>query len=359
MNIIAFGINHKTAPITIREKLFLNSTQQELLLSELKANPAILEGCVLSTCNRVEVYVRVIDLNIDVYSLKKLIFNIKKVPFTEEFDNCFYVFTGVDAIRHLFEVAAGLDSVVIGEEQILGQVKFSFAKAQEFGMFHRYFNVLSNMVIRSGKKARSETSINVGGSSLSWAAVVKAEEILGELSARTILVIGAGEMSELAVGHIQNKTFKKLYLMNRTQNNARSLAGRYGGEAVPFCDLKEVLTEADICLCSAGAPHYLVERDIVQRIMPKRGEKALLFIDLSMPRNIDPDVATIEHVQLYQIDDLKEVVKSSMKQRSQAIHAVNSMIEIKLREYQLKIQKLEQVNLSRLADPFQLHRPSC
>ena len=358
MNIITFGLNHKTAPIEIREKLYLNSTQQELLLSELKGNPAVLEGCVLSTCNRVEVYARVIDLDIDIRSLMRLIFQIKKVAYTEDFDKYFYVYSGHAAIRHLFAVAAGLDSLVIGEEQILGQVKLSFAKAKESGMLHRYFNILSDMAIRSGKKARNETNISFGGSSLSWAAVVKAEEIFGDLSNRTILVIGAGEMSELAVGHIQNKTFRKLYLMNRTQSNAQALANRCGGEAVPFCDLKEILSEADVCLCSAGAPHYLVECDIVKRVMTSRGGRPLVFIDLSMPRNIDPYVASIENVRLYQIDDLKEVVDSSMKLRSEAILAVNRIIEDKLREYQLKVQKLEQADRARLGDPSHIHHPT-
>ena len=359
MNIITFGLNHKTAPIEVREKLFLNPTQQELLLSELKGNIVVLEGCVLSTCNRVEVYVRVIDLRVDIQSLIRLIFQIKKIALTKDFDKYFYVYTGDEAVRHLFQVSTGLDSLVIGEEQILGQVKSAFAKAQESGMLHRHFNILSNMAIRSGKKARSETNISFGGSSLSWAAVVKAEEIFGgNLSERTILVIGAGEMSELAVGHIQNKTFKKLYLMNRTQENAQALARRCGGEAVPFCDLKEILTEADICLCSAGAPHYLVEHDIVKRIMTGRGGRPLVFIDLSMPRNIDPNVTLVEHVRLFQIDDLKEVVDSSMKLRSQAILEVNRIIEDKLREYQVKIQKLEQADSARFGDLERSHSPS-
>lgn len=358
MNIIAFGLNHKTAPIEVREKLFLTPTQQELLLSELKGNPSILEGCVLSTCNRVEVYVRVIDLDVDIHSLIRLIFQIKKIAFTADFDKYFYVYLGRDAIRHLFEVAAGLDSLVIGEEQILGQVKLAFARAQEFGMFQRYFNILSNMVIHSGKKARNETSISCGGSSLSWAAVVKAEEILGDVSNRTILVIGAGEMSEMAVGHIQNKKFRKLYLMNRTQNNAQFLADRCGGEAVSFYDLKDILFEVDICFCSVGAPHYLVEHDIVKRVMTGRGSRPLIFIDLSMPRNIDPYVTSIENVQLYHIDDLKAVVDVSMKLRAQAIVTVNRMIEDKLCEYQLKIQKLEQADLTRHGGSLRVHNPA-
>jgi len=149
----------------------------------------------------------------------------------------------------LLEVSSGLDSLVIGEEQILGQVKAAFERARELGMFGRYFNVLSNIVVRAGKKARNETNINLGGSSVSWAAIVKAEEVLGNLKDRSILVIGAGIMSELAVGHIQNKEFKKLYLMNRTQEHAKNLSKKYGGEVIAFCDMKEILSQVDICIC--------------------------------------------------------------------------------------------------------------
>jgi len=350
MKTLIVGINHKNTPIEIREQLFLNPTQQDLLLSELKNNPAIIEACVLSTCNRVEIYAHVLDQDVNINALIKLIFQIKKVPFTDNFTKYFYTYSNEEAIYHLLEVSAGLDSLIIGEEQILGQVKAAFKRAQEFGMFDRYFNILSNIVIRAGKKARNETDINLGGSSVSWAAIVKAEEILGNLKDRSILVIGAGKMSELAVGHIQNKEFKKLFLMNRTQDHARSLSKKYGGEVVPFCDMKEVLSQVDVCICSAGAPHFILEKEIVERVMHLRKNKQIVFIDISMPRNIDPLIGKIDNVFLYQMDDLTEVVDSNRKLREQAISEVRLIIEKKLAQYYEKIKKLhqaEQVNSSK------------
>lgn len=353
MKTLAVGINHKNTPIEIRERLFLNPTQQDLLLSELKNNPAIMEVCILSTCNRIEIYAQVLDKDVNVSALIKLIFQIKKVPFTNNYTNYFYTYWDKEAIRHLLEVSTGLDSLVIGEEQILGQVKAAFARAQEFDMFDRCFNILSNIVIRAGKKARSETNINLGGSSVSWAAIAKAEEILGNLRNRSILVIGAGKMSELAVGHIQNKEFKKLYLMNRTQSNAKSLSKKYGGEVVAFCDMKEVLSLVDICICSAGAPHHLLEKDTVKRVMDLRKNKQIIFIDISMPRNIDPLVGKINNVRLYQIDDLKEVVDSNMKLRKQAIAEVHLIIEEKLAQYYEKIIKLPPIEQASASKSFE------
>jgi len=341
MKIITIGINHKNTPIDIRERLFLNASQQDLLLSRLKNDPRIIEACVLSTCNRIEIYVHVLDMPFDGHVLIHHIAQIKKILFTDELYHYFYAYEGLAAIRHLFEVTAGLDSMILGEAQILGQVKSAFEQARASGVLSRHFNILSNLAVRVGKKARNETKIGFGGSSVSWAAIAKAEEIFGTLKDRSILIIGAGKMSELAVGHIQNKQFKKLYLMNRTQSNAQSLAQQFGGEAVPFCDLKEVLGEVDLCICSAGAPHYILEKGIVERVMVLRSYQPLMFVDISMPRNIDPEIKNVPHVQLYQLDDLEAVVDFNMQMREQAVIDVNNIIDQKLLEYQEKITKFD------------------
>lgn len=344
MNIIVVGINHKTTPIEIRERLFLSATQQELLLSELKSKPSIIEAFVLSTCNRVEIYAHVLDVAMDVVPLVSLIYKVKKIPLDDRWVNYFYIHRKMDAVRHLLEVSTGLDSLVLGEEQILGQIKSAFEHAKDLNMFGRYFNVLSNIAIRAGKKARSETKINSGGTSVSWAAVAKAEEILGGLAQRSILVIGAGKMSDLAVGHIQSKSFKKLYLMNRTTEHARFLAQKYGGEVVPFCDMKEILSQVDICICSSGAPHYILDQEVVERIMLIRDHKQIIIIDISMPRNVDPKVARLKNVRLYQIDDLQEVVDSTMLARKESIVQVRSIIDRKMDEYNAKIKKIMSIN---------------
>ncbi len=339
MNIIVFGINHKNTPIEIRERFSLSPIQQDLLLSELKNDPAIIEAFVFSTCNRVEVYAHVLDLEMDITSIIHKIFLIKKISFTKELIKYFYKYVGENAVRHLFRVSTGLDSMVLGEKQILGQVKVSFERAQKFSMFGKHFNILSNLAIRSGKKAQNETNISAGGSSVSWAAIAKAEQVIGSLDDKSILIIGSGKMSDLALTQVKNKGFRKIVLMNRTQAHAESLAQKHGVEVKDFCDIKGVLSEVDICFCSAGAPHHILEKFTVEKIMMLRQNRPLLFIDISMPRNIDPLVAEVSNVHLYAIDDLKEAVDSTMKLRKQAIVAVENIILKKITEYSRKIIK--------------------
>ncbi|MDO8580453.1 MAG: glutamyl-tRNA reductase [Candidatus Omnitrophota bacterium] len=337
--IYVIGINHKTAPLEVREKFYLSEPQQDLLLSELKSFPAVLEAFVISTCNRTEIYVNLLETFDPVVCLLPVLCALKKIPQDVDLAKIFYVHKDQAAVRHLLEVVSGLDSLVLGEKQILGQVKLAIDRARQQNILHTKFNILSNIAIRAGKKVQTETAIGWGGSSVSWAAIVKAEEILGTLTDKTILMMGAGKMSDLAVGQIQNKNFKKLYMMNRTEANACALAEKYGGEAVSFYDLKDILQRIDLCICSTSAPHYILEKSIVAKIMPQRESNPLILIDISMPRNIDPQVATVPGVLLFYVDDLQAVVDSTMKIRHHAIPSVEKIIAQKLSEYQSKIQQ--------------------
>lgn len=344
MNIVVVGISYRNTPLEIREKFSLTETQQDLLLNELKNNPSIAEAFVLSTCNRVEVYANVLEASKAFETITRLIFNVKKLNYVQELVHCFYCYRDKAAAEHLLKVAAGLDSMVIGENQILGQAKAAFERARTQGMFAKCFHLLSNTAIRAGKKARHETDFGVGGSSVSWAAIVKAERELGSLQDKSILIIGAGKMSDLAVGHIHNKGFKQLYLTNRTPANTEDLAQKYGGTVVPFCDIKEVLAEVDVCICSVGAPHYILDPDTVRKIMPLRAclpgrqaQRRLVFIDISVPRNIDPLVAQVEYVQLFQLDDLREVVDTNMELRRQSAGAVEEIVQKKVVEFFAKL----------------------
>ena len=350
-NIYSIGINHKTAPIAVRETFFLNSIQQDLFLSELKNNPAIIEAFVLSTCNRTEVYLHALE-NTDVASIIcRLISEIKKIADSSLFKKHFYVHQNEAAVQHLFRVASGLDSLVMGEKQILGQVKNSLERARNRSMFSKKFNILSNLTLRVAKKAQAETQISHGGSSISWAAIAKAETVLKQLEGKNILLIGAGKMGELTAEQIHSKKFNKVYLLNRTEANAKALAESYGGEAVGFMEMREVLAEVDLCVCSSGAPHYILEKRTVEKIMPLRNYKPLLFIDISMPRNIDPEVAGISNVSLYAIDDLNQVVESNLKMRESAIHEVEAIIVQKMQEYHKKMYSTSpQSSLSNISD---------
>lgn len=339
MNMIVLGISHKNTPLEVREKFSLSAGQQDLLLSELKNSPAVVEAFVFSTCNRVEIYASLLEGAEDADSLLKVLFDLKKIPWSHDLARYFYRYSVREAVGHLFRVSTGLDSMVLGEKEILGQVKDAFDRARERGVLGRGFNILSNAAIRLGKKARAETAISAGGSSVSWAAVVKAQKELGTLADKTVLVMGAGKMSDAAIGYIQNKGVKKLYLMNRTQAHAEALAAKYDVEVVSFYDLKEVLAQADLCFCSVGAPHHILEKEMVQKVMSARQGRPLVFIDISMPRNIDPGIVHLEHVRLFQIDDLQEVVDSTMEERRKAAVQVEEMIRAKVEEFFEKIQK--------------------
>lgn len=354
MEIITVGINHKTAPISIREKFYLNSIQQDLLLSDLKSDPSVVEAFVVSTCNRIEVYVRVIDKDYEPERIVMSICQIREIAYNSGLMGYFYVIINREAVEHLFRVITGLDSLVLGEKQILGQVKSAFEKSQTKGFFGKHFNVLANVAVRTGKKAQHETDISAGGSSISWAAIAKAEKYLGTLSDKSVLMIGAGTMSKLAVGQISNKGFKQLYLMNRTIEHAQALADTYSGEVVSFCDIKEILSAVDLCICSSSAPHYILDTITVEKVMELRERRRLIFMDISMPRNIDPKVAAIDNVVLYHIDDLESVVEENLLKRQAAVQEVEGIIVNKLDEYYSKIGRLTSGGPVNLLEPLDL-----
>ena len=345
MQFVVAGINHKTAPIEIREKFYCTPAQQELLLAEFKSNPSIVEGLVLSTCNRTEIYSHTLHAkNAD--DLLTLLFEVKGLRRTEQFKKCFYIYSGEEAVRHFFNVTVGLDSLIMGEKQILGQVKEAVELARRKTMLGKYLNILSNMAVRTGKKAQSETDISFGGCSISWAAVVMAEKMLGDLKEKSVLVIGAGKMGETALTQMQKKGARDIYIMNRTESCALELANRLNGEAVSFGDIKEVLTKIDVCICSVGAPHYILDKSTVEKVMIARNNKKILFIDISMPRNIDPEIAHIPNVLLFHIDDLDKVVGDTMKKRQASVLEVEKIILEKITSFNAKINKIKDLELT-------------
>jgi len=345
------GLNHKTAPIEVREQFFLNPLQQDLLLSEFKSNPHIAGAFVLSTCNRTEVYLHLIDHTFSNDDVFKLIARIKEVSFKTDLHKHFYQLDNAKALEHLLRVTTGLDSLVIGEKQILGQVKAAFERARKWSVLSKPFNILSNLALRTGKKAHQETEISIGGASVSWAAIAKAEQDLGILTDKSILLIGAGEMGKLAVEQISNKGFKKIFLINRTHDIAIQFAEKFGGEAIPFSDMKDALAQVDLCICSAGAPHYIVDHDTVAKIMRNRLQP-IVFVDISMPRNLDPKIREIANVKIYDIDHLDSVVEENLLRRQNALRDVEGIIAAKLSEYYLKLQKNLDNNSPELQETF-------
>lgn len=344
MNICLCGISHKTSSIDVREKFFLREVERELLLSELKNDPAVSEALILSTCNRTEIYAQMIDEAPQ--RLFEYLCRIKKMPSPGQFRDSFYFCSGQSAVEHLLRVAAGLDSIILGEKQILGQVKRAVDLSRHKGMLGRTFNILSNIAIRAGKKARHETLIGMGGSSVSWAAVTMARRILADAEEKSILILGAGKMGKLAAGHLQGKGFDRMYFMNRTDARARTLAGQFGGEAVSFWDMRDILRNVRLVICSAGAPHYLIEKKIVASVMAERRGRPLTMIDISVPRNIDPLVAQVPDVSLLTVDDLEGVVERNIKSRKEAVAAVEQIVGEKVSAFYAKIFQSLQADFS-------------
>ena len=338
VKIICISLSHRDVPVEIREKFYLDPAHRELLLAELKSDPSIFEVVVLSTCNRIEIYAHVLP-EVCPEILIRWLFRVKHLSFDSELVRHFRVFIDQEAVRHFLCVATSLDSLVLGEKQILGQVKDAVELSRKKGMISREFNILTNIVIRAGKKAQSETLIGFGGVSVSWAAVTMAQRILGTLEGRSVLIIGAGKMSKLAARDLTNKGIKDIYIMNRTQDKSIVLAEKFGGQAVSFYDLKEILTQVDVCICSSGAPHYIVERNAVEQIMALRQNQKLLFIDISVPRNIHPDVALVAGVTLETIDTLDRVVANNESRRQVAIQDVENIVSAKLMEYYEKVRR--------------------
>ena len=352
MDIFLIGINHKTAPIEVREKFFLNPLQQDLFLSELKSHPLIAEALVLSTCNRTEVYVYGLPMPRHMDFFLSLISNIKKSEFLPDVQRHFYSYQNAEAVRHFLQVTAGLDSLILGEKQIIGQVRNAVERARQKGMFGRYFNILSNLALRTAKKAQNETEISYGGSSVSWAAMALAENRLTTLEGKSILIIGAGKMGELALEQIRSKGVRQIYLMNRTETTAQDLARTYSGIAASFCDIKEILSEVDVCVCSAGAPHYILDKITVEKTMALRNHRELILIDISMPRNIDPAAAQVEGISLFHIDDLEQVFGETMRKRQSAVRLVEDIIEGKMTAFYKKISFSESPELLNQPENF-------
>jgi len=335
MEFITIGINHRSASVEIREQFSLRSIERELLLSELRNNPAIVEAIVMSTCNRTEILAGCINQD-DTY-LWEALSKVKKLSNQSELRKYFYTIYNAEAIHHFFRVACGLDSLILGEKQILGQVKLAVELSRKNRMLARHLNILSNLVIRAAKKAQNETRISDGGHSVSWAAVTLAQKKLGVLKDKTVLILGAGKMGSIAADHLVGKGLGRIFVMNRTYHKASDLAGQLAGEAVSFWQIKEILEQVDVCICSACAPHYLIEKDLLARVMTNRPSRKLLCIDISMPRNIDPRVADLENVELASIDDLDKIVSQNMKKRMAALREVEEIIACKEAAYNRKI----------------------
>jgi len=331
MNIIVVGLSHKTAPIEVRELLAIPASRLRDALQRLCAYPSVREGVVLSTCNRVEVYA-VVDDNETGYAQVQDFLAVTHLSLSsEQLTPHLYWHEDDRAVHHMFRVAASLDSMIVGEPQILGQLKDAF----EIALSHKASGIILNKLMRKAisvaKRVRTETKIANNAVSVSSAAVELAKKIFFNLGDKTVLLVGAGEMAKLAARHLISQGVQRVRITTRDSRNAIELAKQFNGVPVPFDDFRTVMAEADIVLCSTGAPHYVVRPEDVQRAIRQRMNRPIFLIDISVPRNIDPAVKDIDNAFLFDIDDLETRVGENREERTReaarAEHLVAAEVE--------------------------------
>lgn len=333
MHIIAVGLNYRTAPVEIREQFAFDEARLPLALQQLKETKSILECVIVSTCNRTELYAVVDRLYMCGHYVRNFLENWFSIP-REQMKDYLYIYEDRQAVEHLFRVASGLDSMVIGETQILGQVRDAFLKAQKEKATGTMFNTLFKQAITMAKRAHSETAIGENPVSVSYAAVELGKRIFGDFSGKTVLIVGAGKMSELTLKHLKAGGADKVVVTNRTYGKAQELAARTNGVASPIELLHDELKRADIVISSTGAPGFVLDRESVKKAMRGRKSRPLFMIDIAVPRDIDPDISGLPNVYLYDIDDLELIVETNMGERRKEAAKIETMIAAEIASFE-------------------------
>ncbi len=342
MKTVVIGLNHKTADVDLREKLAFNGPKLEEGIRQIRALPEIRETIIISTCNRVEIYLTVKDVGKAFEAVKDFFvrfFEIRK----ESLDNALYLYDGIQAVRHIFRVSSSLDSMVVGEPQILGQLKDAF----EFALERKTTGVLLNRLLKKAisvaKRIRTETKIAENAVSISFAAVELARKIFDDLPEKSFMLLGAGEMAELAAKHMMNNGVKNIVIANRTYETGCNLAKEFSGRAIKFDTYLDELAHMDILICSTGAQKYVLMKDQMQKVMKERKNRPVFLIDISVPRNIDPEINDLDNVYLYDVDDLKGVVDTNILERQKEAKKAEEIIEEEIETFKKWLSSLDSV----------------
>ncbi len=325
MKLLITGVNHRTAPVEVRERLAFDAGQLPAALLALQQRPGMVEGLILSTCNRVEIAATMEDGLFAHNCLEQFLSEVHNID-SGVIKAHLYHYEGRDAIRHLFRVASSLDSMVVGEPQILGQLKQAYSVAKESGTVSGFLDTALTRAFSVAKRVRSETEIGQSAVSVSYAAVELAREIFGSLKERRVMIVGAGKMSELAARHLHRSGATHISVTNRTHERAVELAEIFRGSIVPYDQFTARLPEMDIVIASSGAPHYILTKPEMRRVIEARKNRPMFLIDIAVPRNIEPAVNDLENIFLYDIDDLQRVVDANLKGRSKVAEQAEEII---------------------------------
>lgn len=349
MKLFVAGLSYKTAPVELREQLAVSRPKLPCIGCRLKVGGALAETVVLSTCNRVEIYGVASKVNGNIAPLFKHL-GARKL----DVEPYLYIKEGDEAVRHLFSVASGMDSMVLGETEITGQVKHAYQSAQETKLTGRVLNRVFQKALQTAKEIRSSTLIGRGATSVGSVAVELAEKIFGgDLSEKTVMIIGAGKMGEACIRHLAKRGLKSVLVSNRSPERAEMLAREFGGRAVRLDDCLSVMTGVDIVVSSTGAPETILHRADIEGVMKARRNRPLALIDIAVPRDIEQDVQNIPGVYLYDIDDLEAIVRENVKNRESELAQCNSIIERETSAVMAKISPTE----PRFHEPKTEHRP--
>ena len=343
MHLVVIGVNHKTAPIGLRERLAVGRDELDSALADLTSNPRVDEACILSTCNRTEIYA-VTASRSDDEAIVDFLCRLGEID-CSKLEDCIYRYPGHHAVNHLYEVASGLDSMSLGENQILGQVKNAYCAASDSGCTATVLNNLMQSAITVGKRARTQTNISAGAFSIGAAAVELAKVVFSGLDGRRALLLGTGDMGKLAAVHLREHGVEDIYIAGRTRAKAEQLARDLSGEVVDFDRFEDVLGKVDFLISSTGSPEPIITRDQMERVRSQEVCSPIFLIDIAVPRDVAPDVAELDGVFVYTIDDLRFLVEQKQAEREAEAEKVRVIIEEETAEFMEFLRTLEAVPL--------------
>ena len=333
------GVNHKTAPVEVRERLAIPESQLAEALRSFTQHPGVEEGLILSTCNRVELLARTQNGGADLRGFLGAYFNMER----SLMDPHLYEYREKDAVRHLFRVTSSLDSMVVGEAQILGQVKEAYATARAVGAVNSQLDQLLTRAFAVAKRVRTETAVGSSAVSVASVAVELAKKIFGSLNGRSVYLVGAGKMTELAARHLLAHGAASIFVANRTYDRAIRLAQKFDGQAIEFGRLYDTCDRADIVITSTGAPHAIFRREHGELFLSRRKNRPMFFIDIAVPRDVDPAMNNLDGIFVYDIDDLQQAVASHVADRKKEAEKADDIINVEVDRFQARIQTLDVV----------------
>src|SRR5580698_8953491 len=337
MNFHLIGVNHKSAPVEVRERLAIADSRLPEALKSFTHHPGVDEGMILSTCNRVELLAQTQNGGADLRAFLRDYFQLD----ASSLEPHLYEYREQDAVRHLFRVASSLDSMVLGEAQILGQVKEAYAAARAVGAVQSQLDLLLTRAFAVAKRVRTETAVGSSAVSVASVAVELAKKIFGSLNGKHVYLVGAGKMSELAARHLLSHGAASIFVANRTYDRAIRLAQKFNGQAIEFDRLYDTCDRGDIVITSTGAPHAIFRREHGELFMSRRKNRPMFFIDIAVPRDVDPEMNKVDGIFVYDIDDLQQGVSSHVADRQKEAERATAIIESEVERFQARLHTLE------------------